>query len=131
MYKNPETKRTERLERAYQQTVAYNKSLQSRPEEVKKKPKLQVSRGYVYILHCIGTNFYKIGVSQHSPEGRLATLQVGNPYELQMSHCVKLEDYGAVENQLHGTFESKRIRGEWFKLGKDDLIKLENVLYFR
>lgn len=33
MYKNPETKQAERLEKAYQQTVAYNKSLQSQTEE--------------------------------------------------------------------------------------------------
>ena len=72
--------------------------------------------GYVYLVHCVGTDLYKIGRSKLNYSARLSSLQTGCPYELSMIHAVHCDAYGRLEKLLHQTFKDKRVRGEWFEL---------------
>ena len=59
------------------------------------------------------TGEIKIGYSA-TPESRIAGLQTGNPYPLDL--LAVEESWGLTEeSSLHGLFASDRLQGEWFK----------------
>jgi len=80
----------------------------------------KATNGYVYLVHCVGTDLYKIGRSKVDYYARLSSLQTGCPYELSMIHAVHCDAYGKLERLLHHTFKDKRVRGEWFELSDSD-----------
>lgn len=92
------------------------------------KSKQIKSANKLYIIECMG--FYKIGVTSNL-QNRLRAFQVGNPFEFKVRLLKNCEDCRCVERELHKTFESVRVRGEWFKLNEFDLdraIQLVNHL---
>ena len=84
---------------------------------------------YVYLMHDEANGFYKIGISNH-PEYREHTLQSEKP----TITLLKAKEYPtraiaeAFEAALHKTYESKRLRGEWFKLEATDVDVLIKTL---
>lgn len=72
----------------------------------------------VYLIQC--NDLYKIGFS-NQPKKRLEMLQIGSPYELRLIWEDKVYNYMQIEEGLHKKFENKRVRGEWFKLDKEDV----------
>lgn len=67
--------------------------------------------------------YYKIGYVRRAETvtKRISTLQTGSPHDLTL-FCVFETDEGlALEERLHSQFEAKRVRGEWFELGEDDI----------
>jgi hypothetical protein len=66
----------------------------------------------VYFIHCIGTQFCKIGVAINVNK-RLANLQCANPHELRVL-ATRPGDRD-LEMTLHTYFRYKRVRGEWFR----------------
>lgn len=79
---------------------------------------VQHSIGYIYVLK-VG-DMYKIGKSV-SPRGRIGTLKTACPFEIEVFAVYKTIDLHRTEKMLHDVFSEKRIRGEWFKLDKEDL----------
>lgn len=77
---------------------------------------------YVYLMLDTSTGYYKIGMS-NNPEYRERTLQSEKPTIVKL--CAKefpnRAIAGAFESALHKTFESKRLRGEWFELDDNDI----------
>ena len=69
--------------------------------------------GFVYVIHATGTNRIKIGYSA-SPKDRLAQLQTGSPFPLQMLVCWP----GSVERErrAHRYLSQFRQSGEWFEV---------------
>lgn len=86
--------------------------------------------GCVYIIHCVGFPYYKIGVTILNPKARVEALQTGVPFELKVEYALQVTDRYEVEYKIHKRYDSKRVRGEWFMLNDDDLeaIKSEIVL---
>lgn len=72
--------------------------------------------GYVYVAKC--EDRYKIGWTQN-PSRRMASLQTGNPFEIELVGFIpgSMSD----EERFHDHFASKRCRGEWFLLDRDDI----------
>lgn len=66
----------------------------------------------IYIIVCYKTNSCKIGFSD-SPENRLAQLQTGNPFSLELL-AVK-EGNINDETLIHSMFKKYRLSGEWFQ----------------
>ena len=62
----------------------------------------------------------KIGVTNNVKK-RLATLQTGNPWRLEVKAMVYRSDSFQYENWLHGHFDRYRMRpdGEWFDFGSN------------
>lgn len=80
----------------------------------------------IYIIKC--KEFYKIGVTTGSIEGRVSTLQVGNPFKLELVFAIKTEKADYLEKVIHNHFSPKRLRGEWFELTSDDFGELDTLI---
>lgn len=82
-------------------------------------------KGYVYLL--TDGELYKIGVTRGSIDKRIAKLQTGNPYIIQMLDCYETEAPFKLEKILHFRYSGKRVNNEWFELSNDDVsnFKLE------
>ena len=85
---------------------------------------LEQKSGYLYVVECNG--YYKIGHTTEL-ENRMAELQVGNPHELKVICAKKLLEPRELETALHGLYERKKVRGEWYKLAKEDVKYLKNL----
>lgn len=79
------------------------------------------TNGYVYLIHCKETTFYKIGISKNSYGARLSQIQSCCPFELEMVHVIHSVNYLNLEKELHYKFKDKRVRGEWFDLDQASL----------
>lgn len=77
---------------------------------------------YVYLMLDTSNGYYKIGISSQ-PEYRERTLQSEKP-TIEKICAKKFPNRAiasAIESALHKTYDSKRIRGEWFSLDKSDV----------
>lgn len=83
-------------------------------------------QGYVYLIHCKGTIFYKIGISKNDPENRLSSLQSGCPFELEMIHLGHCDYYGLLESELHSRYSKYKVRGEWFEFSDSQVLCVKN-----
>ena len=77
---------------------------------------VNIKQGYIYVVHCAGSTYYKIGVTYSGLEQRLKALQTGCPHTLTMSMAFAVTNPEAEENMLHRLFKEYRVRGEWFDL---------------
>lgn len=74
--------------------------------------------GYVYMQRH-GSDF-KIGfTSSLNKRGR--QIQIELPQEIELVHSILTDDPAGVEAYWHKRFATKRTRGEWFKLTKNDV----------
>lgn len=85
---------------------------------------------YLYVINQIGTNFYKIGITNDLNK-RIRALQTGNPNTLNYVIAVQsdLEDSKGkeiiyLERFLHRNYKSRRKNGEWFQLSRLDVCKI-------
>ncbi|MEW5859541.1 MAG: GIY-YIG nuclease family protein [Cyanobacteriota bacterium] len=74
----------------------------------------RANQGYVYLIHAIGTDRYKIGRSINPPV-RLETLKKQSPYPLQIVECFWTPDAIADELTIHKRWQHLRQYGEWFE----------------
>ena len=84
---------------------------------------------YVYLMYDEANGFYKIGIS-NSPKYREHTLQSEKPtiVLIQAKQFPIRTIAEAFESALHKAYESKRLRGEWFKLEHSDVEDLKKAL---
>lgn len=75
--------------------------------------------GYIYLIHTLDTNRYKIGRSVN-PIVRAADIQKQSPYKLQLIKSSWTPDAPGDEAVLHREFAPYRIHGEWFELERDN-----------
>lgn len=69
------------------------------------------NREYVYFLRAGG--FIKIGKTSGNPNSRIATLQTGCPFNIELAAW----EFGGLdrEKELHCRFGGLRANGEWFR----------------
>lgn len=70
--------------------------------------------GYVYFIGAreCAQSPVKIGFTRSDPTRRLAALQTGCPFDLELLCFVKAKEH--LERRLHATFAPLHLRGEWF-----------------
>lgn len=73
--------------------------------------------GQTYFIRCTATGLIKIGHTTGSVESRFAALQTGSASELVLVGTVP--GGREVEQELHRRFAADRVRGEWFRMGRD------------
>lgn len=78
----------------------------------------------VYIMLNKATGLYKIGMS-NNPKYRERTLQSQEPEIVLLNKWVGGRK---VETFLHNYFNNKRVRGEWFRLEQDDILKINKLI---
>lgn len=76
--------------------------------------------GYVYIVHPIGVNAYKIGCTVNLFQ-RYRKLQSAKDYQLEFVACVLSNDPYRLEYLLHRRFVRCHLSGEWFALTPEDV----------
>lgn len=74
----------------------------------------------VYLIHMIGTDFYKIGLAKDASE-RVKQLQTGNPAPLRLVFEARTLDAYAAESEIHGLFNDCQVQNEWFELPEPQL----------
>lgn len=76
---------------------------------------------FVYVIHCVGFPYYKIGMTRNNVKSRMGAHQASLPFELEVEFAVWVEDAYEVEHTIHRLHTGKQIRGEWFMLDDKDL----------
>lgn len=75
-------------------------------------------RGVYFIKADSGLT--KIGKTTNL-QNRLSALQTSSPCVLTLEWFIETDSEESLEQELHGVFDEKRVRGEWFLLSNDDL----------
>tara|TARA_R110000851_G_scaffold47424_1_gene115135 strand:+ start:77297 stop:77605 length:309 start_codon:yes stop_codon:yes gene_type:complete len=76
--------------------------------------------GIIYLL-TNGNEHYKIGITTRKTTKRIKELQTGNSEEIGVVNEFKSEWFRRIETTLHRRYGLKRLKGEWFRLNKEDI----------
>lgn len=114
----------EYLERQYPSFYGKKKMSQ---DSVKKHIDLN-NIGNVYVIHCLGTHYYKIGRSVSGGSERLKSLQTGMPFDLRLIADVKCNFHSDVERVMHKKYMNNGVRGEWFVFSGKQLLEVVKTL---
>jgi len=95
--------------------IELNKSI----EEARKKAKLKDSKGVIYLLKSI--DLYKIGRTKNFKK-RFRTYKTENPHGVRLIFKKETLDCQRIEKMLLEKFKDKQVRGEWFKLNRQEFI---------
>jgi hypothetical protein len=76
-------------------------------------------------LDLVGLDFVKIGQATNISQ-RLDTLQTGCPFVMRVERILEAPNGRTeeLEDKLHRRYRTKRVRGEWFRLTKQEVIDM-------
>jgi hypothetical protein len=84
--------------------------------------------GCVYLIGSREHGWYKIGYSIHEvPHKRVKAIADLLPFSVELLDFRKVSNYSLVENLIHRHFQSRHVRGEWFRLTDSDLTEFNNL----
>ncbi|MEJ0001148.1 MAG: GIY-YIG nuclease family protein [Verrucomicrobiota bacterium] len=91
-------------------------------EESSAAPVVTTKEGYVYMgLLKIGREKrYKIGKAL-LVERRTDQISIQLPEDLELVHTIRTDDAHGIEDYWHRRFKSKKTKGEWFALSREDV----------
>jgi hypothetical protein len=87
------------------------------------KPMPKPTKGYIYILHIDGFNYYKVGISQNVPSRKKA-IQTLVPFDIETIRVINVEGYRNIEKEIHNELNEYRYKGEWFNCDIDIINKI-------
>lgn len=83
--------------------------------------------GFVYLLHCVGTPYYKIGKTKNDPKDRARAIGRTNPLEIIELDFRYTGYMSSLEDYCHCQFHDKHHRYEWFVFDSpEEAIRLFN-----
>ena len=82
--------------------------------------------GFVYLMHAVGTDLYKIGHSGN-PHKRLYALNQQSAVDIKLMHAFFVFNMLSAEEYFHDIFKKFRIRREWFALEELQLQTLTSM----
>lgn len=91
----------------------------SKQNSIERDKKAKLDIGFIYLMQDSGLSGLKIGYSK-KPEAREKTLRLEQP---NIKILFSVRGTFAYERMLHTYFKEKRIRGEWFDITPDEVIK--------
>lgn len=95
------------------------------------KSTYEKGHGVIYIIGSADHSTpYKIGfTSRKDTTKRLEEIQAGSWVELKLLYeSPVLNNITQIEKRVHGHYNKKRIKNEWFALTKKDVVRLKNQL---
>jgi len=99
--------------------------------EDEKKTYTKYNSGLMYLLHLIGSDAYKVGVTTNI-DRRLENLQTGCPYQIEPVYSIpvkyRMSAHRLEAKILHQYKPSSPYFGEWLKLTPDQYAELINTL---
>ena len=82
-------------------------------------------RGYIYLIHAVGSDRYKIGLTTRSVEARFAELNSSqSPFPLELIDWFETPNVTEDEAYFHEKYSAHRVHGEWFEFDKRTLKKV-------
>ena len=102
----------------YIKSIAPNHKIKRRK---KARKLIDNDHGYVYLIHCKCTNYYKIGKTTNVPIRRLKNMQTSIPFDLELICSIKIDNCSNKESYLHWYYKHSRVRGEWFLFSPKEL----------
>lgn len=72
--------------------------------------------GHVYLLHMVGTDYYKVGYTFRGITQRITALQTGCPSRIVCVRKAWVVSPKRWERKIHKALADFRAEGEWFKL---------------
>ncbi|MEM9926692.1 MAG: GIY-YIG nuclease family protein [Cyanobacteria bacterium P01_D01_bin.50] len=85
--------------------------------------------GHIYIVHAIGTNRYKIGLTRRDVETRFRELNSSqSAYPLELMGSISTWNVAEVERELHQRFANYRVHGEWFEFTDYQFEQVVNIV---
>jgi len=81
--------------------------------------------GFIYLIHAVGSDFYKIGKTTN-PDRRILQIAPQMPFPTRYVRVWRSDFMSIAEKMLHEQFEYVRTNGEWFELSGDELSALTN-----
>ena len=84
-------------------------------EDAERMDRPQNGPGYVYLMHAVGTDMYKIGLSAN-PEKRAYKLDYESPHQIVLVHKLLVDRMRPIEDYFHQLFRDNRVKNEWFRL---------------
>ena len=95
-----------------------------------KEPKMDIQSLVKHSLictTCVGEidktkvlNYYKIGYGK-STRKRLSSIQMCNPYEIELIFTYETLFANEIEKNIHLYYNSRKVRGEWFLISEDEI----------
>lgn len=82
--------------------------------------------GFIYVIYLDDSadeRFYKIGMAKAFTP-RFMTHQCASPFDICVACAFFVENMRAEERYLHNRFADNRVRGEWFKLSREDIAEI-------
>lgn len=76
--------------------------------------------GCVYLL-TNNNGQYKIGITKYNAKRRIKNLQTGNGDVIEVVSEFQSKFNNKIETALHNRYGTKRLKGEWFELEKEDI----------
>ena len=80
---------------------------------------------YLICAEIDGIKLHKIGYTRRKIEERIKEFETGNASDIYIIDSFKSKWGSKIEAGLHKIFRNKRIRGEWFLLNEDDILKFK------
>lgn len=100
----------------------YEEAKEEEKRYIKAKPLKPKYAGYIYLVKSAG--LCKVGRAKRL-KSRLKTYKTENPFGVEVLSQVFVEDSIKVEKYFLDKFKDKQVRGEWFKLDKEDIAKFQ------
>jgi len=97
-------------------------------ENAQKKERT-IKNGYVYLLKEVNGEHHKIGKTIDL-KNRIKMFNVKLPFEVELIHTIRADDYDLAEELAHIHFAKKRVKGEWFLLDEQDIENFKSVSSF-
>lgn len=97
--------------------------LQPRTKAERIKDVVRDDNGFVYIIHAIGTDKYKIGMTKRSVESRIEGIATSSPYKCECIYSIRASKPRRLEKYLHEVFKPYREAGEWFTMPGESISK--------
>jgi hypothetical protein len=99
---------------------SYTESMNTPETQQELKQADEDKQGLVYFIKNLETQNIKIGFTKDL-EARLSCLQVGNDCELKVIHTIEGEE--VLEKEYHQKFADYHVRGEWFRITEEQVVK--------
>lgn len=74
------------------------------------------SDGYIYVIHCSGSTYYKIGITRGCVDCRMRQLQTGSPHKLTLVMLFWVLEPEEEERRIHQLCAPHLVNGEWYNL---------------
>jgi len=82
---------------------------------------------YLICAEIGGEKLHKIGYTKRTIEQRIKEFKTGNASDFYIVDSFQSKWGTKVESQLHKHFRHKKVNGEWFNLGDDDIVRFKEL----